>query len=125
MTPIASIFVNKQRRSASLKTFEIIRNRRHFPSNMSICRLYSILQMLTIPGVIGRFGSKRCQKSVQLWTRYFIQIFFKNILLHMNCVRSKIRCSRFSLFLFRRTLANTIYYRPYSKPSSICWIDFI
>ena len=45
------------------KHSEEFRNRRHFPSIAAICQLWKILQGLTVPRIIDKFGRKRCQKK--------------------------------------------------------------
>ena len=45
------------------KHSEEFRNWRHFASIAAICRFSNILQRLTVPPTIDRFGRKRCQKK--------------------------------------------------------------
>ena len=90
-----------------LKHSEELRNRPQFPSTTAICQFSNILQRLTVPPIIERFGCERCQKKHKGWGYQLLWGFFKNILMYINWRQSKIRS------LYTSVIHRMVYFERY------------
>ena len=79
LAPFASKLVNYLRQV--FKHSEELRNRRHFSSMVTICRIQRL-----VPRKIDQFGRKGAKRSAKMWTTKFFQrrVFSKTFLLYMD-----------------------------------------